>query len=77
MSRLLQGVGQPFETLVETITGGGAGGLNVLFETVSFLSDTVAGGADVAYPGTSCQALQTKLLGDFGWAHGILYKRPR
>lgn len=29
-TRLLERGGQPFETLVETVTGGGTGGLDVL-----------------------------------------------
>jgi hypothetical protein len=30
VTRLSEGVGEPLETLVETVTGGGTGGLDVL-----------------------------------------------
>jgi len=46
-----QAVAQPFETLIETVAGGGAGGLDV--------------------PGAEFQAVQAKLVGDFGSIHGI------
>lgn len=67
-----QGVGEPLETFVQTVTGGGAGGLDELEHghiskavgpTVTWMS---------TYPGTTGETLQTKLLGDFGRAHGIL-----
>lgn len=65
---LSQRLGEPFETFVQTVSGGSAGGLDILVMLVLlFLMDRRS-----TYPRTAGEALKTELLGDFGRAHGVL-----
>ena len=62
-----KGVGEPFESFVQTVSGGGASGLDELL-----LLDMVVYDGEGTYPSTTGQTLQTKLLGDLGGTHGVL-----
>jgi hypothetical protein len=71
LAGLLEGVGEPFEALVETISRGGTGGLDVLNGVL------VAGhilNLSVTYPSTLSQAVEAELISNLGGVHGILYK---
>lgn len=69
VASLAQGVAQPLETLVKTVTGGSASRLDVL--------DGVLAGREkhsprMTYPGTLSEAVETKLVGDFRSVHCVL-----
>ena len=67
--RFPEGVGQPFETLIQTVTGGSAGRLD---ELDGLVSESHRKNIDCTHPSTAGQALQAKLLGNLGGTHSIL-----
>jgi hypothetical protein len=70
---LAESGGEPFETLVETITRGSASGLDVLLNMELVMPETMEQGAEGrAYPGTLSQAVEAKLVGNLGGVHGVL-----
>lgn len=70
---VLDNVGQPLETFVETVTAGGASGLDVLIKLSGHVPDAMMRGNDVyTYPLARPQAVEAKLVCDFGSVHGVL-----
>jgi hypothetical protein len=61
--------GQPFETLVETITGRGAGSLGI--EYVNTWRKQLKLRTDLDVPGSLPETMQTKFIRDFSSVHGI------
>ena len=68
---LTESVGEPLETLVQTISGGGARGLDVLQRRLAGPRPVSNRGMG-AYPGALPEAVETKLIGDLGGVHGVL-----
>lgn len=69
---LAEGVAEPLETFVETVTGGSAGRLDVLFRApLALIHNRPIYGMIKTYPSALPQAVQTKLVGDLGRIHGI------
>lgn len=65
-----KGVAEPFETLVQTVSGCGASRLDVLLTNVSFF--VLNKKVDASYPSTLPQAVETKFVGDFSRVHSVL-----
>jgi len=85
VTRLAEGRGKPFKTLVQTVTRRSASRLDVLRLYVSHhwgkpgaVQGVVRGkrkfkrGQKVTYPGTLSQAVKAKLVCDLGSVHGVL-----
>lgn len=71
VASLAEGVAQPLETLVETVTGGGAGGLDVL-QSCQYKRGFQSCVWGSAYPCALPQAVQAKLVSDLSGVHGVL-----
>jgi len=61
---------KPFQTLVETISRGGASGLNVLVLVRTYTAEILSSWR--IYPGTLSQAVKAELVCNLGGVHGIL-----
>lgn len=73
MSRLSEGSGKPLETLIQTITGGSASGLDVLRRLlVEETQGYITARDDRSYPGTLAQAVKAELVCDLSSVHGVL-----
>ena len=70
VASLAQRVAEPLETLVETVTGRGAGRLNVLRVYELDFNSTLRF-SHKTYPGALSQAVQAKLVGDLSGVHGV------
>lgn len=70
MASLAQRVAEPFETLVETISGGSAGRLDVL-RGVSACVSLEMSRIRETYPSALPQAVQSQLVGDLSSVHGV------
>lgn len=69
---LLDFRGKPVETLKQTVTRGGAGGLDVLQHELVTSRKRCTEEHGISYPSALPQAVETKLVCDFGNAHGVL-----
>ena len=76
-----ESLGKPLQTLIQTVTGGGAGGLDELGKgrSVSNMISLEKRGLQKTWneetdthPSTAGQALEAELLGDLGGGHSIL-----
>jgi hypothetical protein len=70
VASLAERVRKPFKTFIQTVSGGGAGGLDVLHYFVSGVGSAYDG--VISYPGTLSETVKTKLVGDFCSVHSIL-----
>ena len=72
VASLSESSGKPLKTLVQTVTRGGAGRLDVLFIAVSTDHRDNRTRCGMTYPGTLSQAVEPELVGDLGSIHGVL-----
>jgi hypothetical protein len=69
VASLAERVREPLETLVETVSGGGAGRLDVLEDDQRGIFDL---GKNKPYPSALSERVKTKLVSDLSSVHGIL-----
>lgn len=78
VARLAERVAQPLKTLVKTVTGSSAGGLDVLcVRSVIACSGRMLFVCGGAYPGALPQAVEAELVGDLSGVHGVLDRCQR
>lgn len=81
MTSLSESGGEPFETLVQTISGCGTSGLDVLLReavlviTLGLLHPCK--NRKKTHPGSLPQAVETELVSDLGSVHGVLWQVQR
>lgn len=80
VTSLSESGGEPFETLVQTISGCGTSGLNVLlWESMLVIALGLLHLCwnRKTYPGSLPQAVETELVSDLGSVHGVLWQIQR